>query len=86
MLISRYQRVDVEAAPAALLASLEELDGVASVTVRPDGSARIEVNAEGATGAVLRALVDGGVTSVKTSLPTLEEVYVQTIGERGLVV
>jgi ABC-2 type transport system ATP-binding protein len=33
---------------------------------------------------VLRRLVDGGVTDLRTSLPSLEEVYVQTIGERGL--
>jgi ABC-2 type transport system ATP-binding protein len=33
---------------------------------------------------VLQRLVAGGVTSVKTSLPSLEEVYVQVIGERGL--
>jgi ABC-2 type transport system ATP-binding protein len=35
---------------------------------------------------VLKHLVDAGVTSVKTSLPSLEEVYVQMIGERGLTV
>jgi ABC-2 type transport system ATP-binding protein len=51
---------------------------------RQDGSARIEVSEEAATAQVLRSLVDGGVTSVKTSLPSLEEVYVHLIGERGL--
>ena len=35
---------------------------------------------------MLKQLVDAGVTSVKTSLPSLEEVYVQMIGERGLTV
>jgi len=62
------------------------LDGVSSISLQPDGSIRVEVNEEGATSAVLRVLVDAGVTSVKTSLPGLEEVYVQMIGERGLVV
>jgi ABC-2 type transport system ATP-binding protein len=33
---------------------------------------------------VLKRLVASGVTSVKTSLPSLEEVYVQLIGDRGL--
>jgi len=56
------------------------------VSMQADGSARIEVTEEGATSIVLRRLVDSGVTSVKTSLPSLEEVYVQMIGERGLVV
>jgi ABC-2 type transport system ATP-binding protein len=85
-LISRFQRIDVEDAPADVVAEIELLDGVSSISTQPDGSIRIEVNEEGATAVVLRVLVDAGVTSVKTSLPGLEEVYVQMIGERGLVV
>jgi len=85
-LISRFQRIDVEDAPEDVVAEVELLDGVSLVSMQPDGSVRIEVNEEGATAVVLRALVDAGVTSVKTSLPGLEEVYVQMIGERGLVV
>jgi ABC-2 type transport system ATP-binding protein len=82
-LISRFQRIDVEGADDRLLVHLETLSGVSAVN-RADGGARIEVHEEGATGEVLRRLVDAGVTSVKTSLPSLEEVYVQLIGERGL--
>jgi len=85
-LISRFQRIDVEEAPEPLLGSLRSLPGVSSVTTQPDGSSRIEVNEEGATAEVLRRLVEAGVTSVKTSLPSLEEVYVQAIGARGLEV
>jgi ABC-2 type transport system ATP-binding protein len=84
-LISRFQRIDVEGADERVLAELEALAGVSSVT-RADGGARIEVHEEGATGEVLQRLVASGVTSVKTSLPSLEEVYVQLIGERGLEV
>ncbi len=85
-LISRFQRIDVENAPDALLVELERIAGVSSVSLQPDGSVRIEVTEEGATSLVLRQLVEAGVTSVKTSLPSLEEVYVQMIGERGLTV
>ena len=85
-LISRFQRIDVENAPDALLVELELIAGVSSVSLQPDGSVRIEVTEEGATSLVLRQLVEAGVTSVKTSLPSLEEVYVQMIGERGLTV
>jgi ABC-2 type transport system ATP-binding protein len=85
-LISRFQRVDVEDAPPALLAELRLVPGVRSVVEQTDGSTRIELNEEGATSVVLRRLVEAGVTSVKTSLPGLEEVYVQAIGERGLLV
>jgi ABC-2 type transport system ATP-binding protein len=81
--ISRFQRVDVEGAEPELLTRLRILPGVHAIN-ESDGSARIEVAEEGATGAVLKLLVDAGVTSVKTSLPSLEEVYVHLIGDRGL--
>ena len=81
--ISRFQRIDVEGADAELLARVRGLPGVHSIS-QEDGGARIEIAEEGATGAVLKLLVDSGVTSVKTSLPSLEEVYVHLIGDRGL--
>src|SRR5919198_1379230 len=84
-MISRFQRIDVEGAEPALIARVRELPGVHTVN-EADGGARIEVAEEGATGAVLKLLVDAGVTSVKTSLPSLEEVYVHVIGDRGLEV
>jgi ABC-2 type transport system ATP-binding protein len=85
-LISRFQRIDVEGASEALIAEIELVAGVSAVALQPDRSVRIEVNEDGATTVVLKRLVDAGVTSVKTSLPSLEEVYVQMIGERGLTV
>ena len=83
-LISRFQRIDVTGADDALLAEVAALPGVSSATPQADGSTRIEVSEEGATAVVLRRLVDAGITDLRTSLPSLEEVYVQTIGERGL--
>jgi ABC-2 type transport system ATP-binding protein len=82
-MISRFQRIDVEGASPDLLAQVGGLAGVHSIS-ETDGSARIEIAEDGATGAVLKLLVDAGVTSVKTSLPSLEEVYVHLIGDRGL--
>jgi ABC-2 type transport system ATP-binding protein len=58
---------------------------VASVAPAEAG-VRIEVAEEGVTADVLRLLVDSGVTSVRTSMPSLEEVYVHLIGDRGLQV
>jgi ABC-2 type transport system ATP-binding protein len=86
MLISRFQRIDVEGAHGALLEEIEHIPGVSSVARRQDGAARIEVHEEGTTADVLQRLVAEGVTSVRTSLPSLEEVYVHLIGERGLEV
>jgi ABC-2 type transport system ATP-binding protein len=46
----------------------------------------VETDAEGATGTVLRFLLDRGVTSVATGRPSLEDVYLSVIGNRGLTV
>jgi ABC-2 type transport system ATP-binding protein len=81
--ISRFQRIDVEGVETAVLDEIRALAGVSGVT-EVDGGARIEVDEEGATRVVLGRLVDAGATSVRTSLPSLEEVYVQLIGDRGL--
>jgi ABC-2 type transport system ATP-binding protein len=84
-MISRFQRIDVEGAPADVLELVRQLPGVVAISAE-DGGTRIEVGEEGTTSAVLKLLVEGGVTSVKTGLPSLEEVYVQMIGDRGLEV
>jgi ABC-2 type transport system ATP-binding protein len=81
--ISRFQRIDVEGAGDEVLARIAGLGGVASVAPA-DVGVRIEVAEEGVTAQVLKLLVDEGVTSVRTSLPSLEEVYVHLIGDRGL--
>ena len=81
--ISRFQRIDVEGVDSAILDEIRALAGVSSVT-EVEGGVRIEIDEEGAARAVLSRVVDAGATSVKTSLPSLEEVYVQLIGDRGL--
>jgi ABC-2 type transport system ATP-binding protein len=83
-LLSRFQRIDVEGAPQAVLDEIVAMRGVTSVTVVDGAGTRIEVDEEGVTQVVLERLVGAGVTSVRTSLPNLEEVYVQLIGERGM--
>ena len=81
--ISRFQRIDVEGVDGVVLDEVRALAGVSNVT-EGDLGARIEIDEEGATQVVLARLVDAGATSVRTSLPSLEEVYVQLIGDRGL--
>jgi ABC-2 type transport system ATP-binding protein len=83
--ISRFQRIDVEGAGDDVIGQIAALAGVASVAPA-DVGIRIEVAEEGVTADVLKLLVDSGVTSVRTSMPSLEEVYVQLIGDRGLQV
>jgi ABC-2 type transport system ATP-binding protein len=81
--ISRFQRIDAEGVDGPVLDEIRGLAGVSSVK-QQNGDVRIEVDEEGAMKIVLERLVAAGVTSVRTSLPSLEEVYVQLIGERGL--
>jgi ABC-2 type transport system ATP-binding protein len=84
-MMSRFQRVDVEGADTALLDEVRAIAGVMGVETE-DASARIQVDTEDALRAVLKLVVDRGITAVQTSLPSLEEVYVGLIGDRGLEV
>jgi ABC-2 type transport system ATP-binding protein len=83
-LLTRFQRIDVDEAPEPVLAEIRALRGVTRVEAVDGVGTRIEVDEEGVTQVVLARLVAAGVTSVSTSLPSLEEVYVQLIGERGM--
>ena len=82
-MMSRFQRIDVEGADPGLLDRIGAMTGVVEVSTE-DGLARIAVDADDAVRAVLKLLVDSGITSVRTSLPSLEEVYLRLIGDRGL--
>ena len=84
-MMSRFRRIDAEGADTALLDEIAAMAGVVAVT-RADGGARIQVDSEDALRAALKMLVERGVTAVQTSLPSLEDVYVELIGERGLEV
>jgi ABC-2 type transport system ATP-binding protein len=82
--VSRYERIDAAGVPESLVDSLRALPGITAVSSSPDGGIRIDIGEDGAAARVLRLLVEAGVTSIRTSLPSLEEVYVQLIGDRGL--
>ncbi|HUR48502.1 MAG TPA: ABC transporter ATP-binding protein [Acidimicrobiales bacterium] len=78
--LQSYERVDVEGAPTALLARLESDGAVARVITSGPGAARLELDERSEVGAVLRELVAAGVTSIRTTRPTLEEVYLHVFG------
>ncbi len=84
--ISRFERIDAHDVPPALLTEIAAMPGVASTDVAEAGAVRIETTEAGTAAAVLQRLVAGGVTSVATSLPSLEEVYLHVIGDRGMTV
>ncbi|MPZ15191.1 MAG: ATP-binding cassette domain-containing protein [Chloroflexi bacterium] len=82
-LLAQHERIDFEG-DRAIADQLAELPGVASVTAHPNTSYRVELADASAARVVLAFLVEAGVTSIRTSRPNLEEVYVHVIGDRGL--
>ncbi|GLY22781.1 ABC transporter ATP-binding protein [Micromonospora sp. NBRC 101691] len=82
--LSTYERVTAEGVPARTVELLRTVSGVVSVSVLPSGVVRVETDAPGAAGEVLRILVDAGVTRLSTGRPSLEEVYLHVVGDRGL--
>jgi ABC-2 type transport system ATP-binding protein len=81
--IAGFERIDIEGASPLLLQELGAVPGVTAVAAEGDG-ARISVDSREATGLVLQCLVGAGVQTIRTSLPSLEEVYVHVFGDRGL--
>lgn len=84
--MAAYERITAADVPADTAAAVGLLPGVSGVTHGADGRLVVETDAEGATGTVLRFLLDRGVTSVSTGRPSLEDVYLSVIGNRGLTV
>ena len=81
--LGRHRRIVVEGVPEHVVAELRALAGVEAVAAG-NGTTRIDVAGDAALPAVLGVLVAAGVQSVETTAPTLEEVYVELVGERGL--
>lgn len=82
--LSAWERVTAEGVPAELIDRIRKVEGVAGVEIDSEGRITVETAGDGTSAAVLSLLVDGGVTSLSTSRPSLEEVYLHLIGSRGL--
>jgi ABC-2 type transport system ATP-binding protein len=80
-LIAKYERVDFEWHSDRLTEQIQRVDGVSSVSQLEESTHfRVELCDDSAAKRVLEFLVREGVTSIRTSRPTLEEVYVHMIG------
>ena len=79
-LVAKYERIDFEGGPDRLPDTLRDLAGVASVDRMADGGYRVELDDGSVTNRVLEVIVGMGVTSVRTSRPSLEEVYFRVVG------
>ncbi|MBP2333976.1 hypothetical protein JOF41_000154 [Saccharothrix coeruleofusca] len=62
---------------------VRHLPGVVEVA-RRDGVLRVRTDGDASARAVLDFLLDNGVRSVRAAPPTLEEVYLEIIGSRGM--
>ncbi|WP_156225181.1 ABC transporter ATP-binding protein [Pseudactinotalea suaedae] len=86
--ITRYARVRASgllpAQVAPVTAALSGLDGVATVHEVAEGTLLVDTAADGAAPAVMRLLLDLGITDVATTRPDLAEVYLRVIGNRGM--
>jgi len=86
-LIAKHERIDFECGSLSVIDDLRQLPGVATVSSLPQaGAYRVDLHEGQVIKQVLELLVASGVTSVRTSGPTLDEVYVHVIGNRGLKV
>lgn len=86
--IARYARVRASGLLPEQIGPVTDavmaLDGVAAVHEVAPGSVLVDTAADGAAPAVLRLLLDLGITDVATTRPDLAEVYLQVIGRRGM--
>lgn len=87
-LISAFERLDVHSLNGSEAAALRERylqdEHVASATIQPDGQLRIETRATGSLAPLIRDLIERGHTGIRVSAPSLSEVYVHLIGDRGM--
>jgi ABC-2 type transport system ATP-binding protein len=84
--ITAYERVEARIADAGLLAAVEELPGVVGIHPLDEDWVRIDTEGSAAVSAVLRLVVEQGVTGLRVAKPSLQEVYLELIGERGMTV
>lgn len=87
-LLLQYERIDVSAVPdeqaRVLVARFEGRGEIASAVVMDAGVVRLETKRQGAVAELLTELIGLGHTNVAVGRPSLAEVYVHVIGDRGM--
>jgi ABC-2 type transport system ATP-binding protein len=85
-LIAEHERIDCEGANTETLEYVRAMLGVAAVVPKAEGGWRILMSDSEAIPRVIKVLAEAGVASINTSRPSLEEVYLHIMGDRGLKV
>lgn len=84
--ITEYERVEARIADTRILAAIRSMPGVAGLESLPDGWVRVNTNGPGAVQSVLQLIVGEGITALRVDKPSLQEVYLALIGDRGMKV
>jgi ABC-2 type transport system ATP-binding protein len=84
--ITEYERVEAQIADTRILAAIRALPNVAGIESLPDDWVRINTNGPGAVTKVLQLIVAEGITALRVDRPSLQEVYLELIGDRGMKV
>jgi ABC-2 type transport system ATP-binding protein len=86
-LLSGHDRIDFTTSATAVVQALRGLPGVESVDELADSRYRTHLTAtDDHRRYLLRWLVDQGVVELQTSKPSLEEVYLHVLGDRGMMI
>ena len=83
-LVAEHERIDFECDSDFVIQRVKRVIGVASVESKGEAAYRAHMSDNAAIPNVIAILAEAGVSSVNTSRPNLEEVYVHIIGDRGL--
>lgn len=84
-LAARHRWVEAEDVPQLVRGSTDALAGVVQ-TMHRDGLLRVKTDGPESASAVLDHLVRAGIRAVRLVPPTLEDVYLDLIGDRGMEV
>jgi ABC-2 type transport system ATP-binding protein len=84
--ITEYERVEAQIAEEQILAAIRALPGVAGLESLPDDWVRINTNGPDAVTSTLKLIVGEGITALRVDKPSLQEVYLELIGDRGMKV
>ena len=82
--VSDFEWVEATDVPYEVMRRLADSIGGAAITTGTTGTVRIQPDSRAAVQQALGILVEGGVTSLKTGYPSLQEVYLRLVGDRGM--
>ena len=86
LLVAEHERIDFVSADHSVVECIRDIPGVTSVEMKSEDTYRVQMMDSGAVPMVIGLLAEAGVAPINTSRPSLEEVYVHLIGDRGLKV